>query len=88
MRGGPGRGTLDKERPPIFGMVERGGALVLLVLQMLANVRQATIQPLIRATIAPSSLINTDEYNIYARLSQWVVAQGWWEIGEGGVSSG
>lgn len=49
-------------------MVERGGALVL---QMLANVRQATIQPLIRATIAPSSLINTDEYNIYARLSQW-----------------
>lgn len=68
MRGGPGRGTLDKERPPIFGMVERGGALVL---QMLANVRQATIQPLIRATIAPSSLINTDEYNIYARLSQW-----------------
>lgn len=68
MRGVPGRGTLDKERPPIFGMVERGGALVL---QMLANVRQATIQPLIRATIAPSSLINTDEYNIYARLSQW-----------------
>lgn len=64
----PGRGTLDKEKPPIFGRVERGGALVL---QRLAKVRQATIQPLIRATIAPSSLLNTDEYDIYARLSQW-----------------
>lgn len=73
----PGRGTLEKEKPPIFGMVERGGAVVL---HMLANVRQATIQPLILSTIAPGSLINTDEYgpfgqrrrrSIYARLPAW-----------------
>lgn len=64
----PGRGTLAKEKPPIFGMVERGGAVVL---PMLANVRQATIQPLILSTIAPGSLVNTDEYAIYARLPAW-----------------
>jgi transposase-like protein len=64
----PGRGTLEKEKPPIFGMVERGGAVVL---DMLANVRQATIQPLLLSTIAPGSLINTDEYDIYARLPTW-----------------
>lgn len=64
----PGRGTLAKEKPPIFGMVERGGAVVL---HMLANVRQATIQPLILSTLAPGSLINTDEYDIYARLPAW-----------------
>src|SRR5512144_2274927 len=67
-RGTLGRGTLAKEKPPIFGMVERGGAVVL---HMLTNVRQTTIQPLILSTIAPSSLINTDEYDIYARLPAW-----------------
>jgi transposase len=60
----PGRGTLEKEKPPIFGMVERGGALHLLV-------RQATIKPLILGSVALGSLINTDEYAIYGRLPEW-----------------
>src|SRR5690242_10096673 len=64
----PGRGTLEKEKPPIFGMVQRGGAVIL---HLLANVQQATIKPLILAGVALGSLINTDEYVIYGRLPQW-----------------
>src|SRR3954471_8885165 len=68
LKGMPGRGTLDKEKPPIFGMIERGGAVVL---HLLANVRQATIKPLILASVTLGSLINTDEYAIYGRLPEW-----------------
>lgn len=50
----PGRGTLAQEKPPLFGMVERGGAVVL---HMLANVRQTTIQALILSTITPGTLV-------------------------------
>ena len=59
---------MEKEKPPIFGMVERGGAVIL---HLLANVRQATIKPLILASVALGSLINTDEYAIYGRLPEW-----------------
>jgi transposase len=38
---------------------------------MLANVQQATIRPIIEATVAGGSLIYTDEYDIYARLEAW-----------------
>jgi len=38
---------------------------------MLADVQQATIGPLIRATIVPGSVVNTDEYDIYHRLTEW-----------------
>ena len=38
---------------------------------MLENVKQKTIGPLIQATIAAGTLVNTDEYDIYARLEQW-----------------
>ena len=46
----------------------RGGEVVI---QMLANVQQKTIEPLIRTTIAPGTQVYTDEYDIYARLDQW-----------------
>lgn len=49
-------------------MIQRGGQVVI---QMLENVRQVTIQPLIHATIAPGTLVLTDEYDIYCRLPQW-----------------
>jgi transposase len=49
-------------------MIERGGAVVI---RMLANVQQVTIKPLIQATIAPRTLIYTDEYDIYSRLVEW-----------------
>jgi transposase len=38
---------------------------------MLANVKQATIKPIIMARVAAGALINTDEYDIYARLTEW-----------------
>jgi hypothetical protein len=41
------------------------------VLQMLANVQQKTIQPIIQATVAQGTLVYTDEYDIYARLETW-----------------
>ena len=49
-------------------MIQRGG---LIAIRMLADVKQRTIGPLIKATIAPGSTVYTDEYDIYSRLSQW-----------------
>jgi transposase-like protein len=49
-------------------MIQRGGEVVI---QMLADVKQVTIQPIIEKTVAKDSLIYTDEYNIYDRLIQW-----------------
>ena len=59
---------MAKEKPPIFGMIQRGGQIVI---RMLADVKQATIGPLIKQTIAPGAVVYTDGYDIYARLPQW-----------------
>jgi transposase len=59
---------LEKEKPPIFGMIQRCGQVVI---QMLANVRQVTIKPLIKATVLPGTMIYTDEHGIYNRLEEW-----------------
>ena len=56
---------MEKERPPVFGMIERGGQVVI---NLLANVQQKTIEPLMKDTIQyRSALVYTDEYSIYAR---------------------
>src|SRR3954451_9246781 len=68
LAGAPGRGTLEKDKPPILGLIQRGGQVVL---SMLANVQQTTIQPIIKATVAKRALIDTDEYGISARLPAW-----------------
>ena len=68
MKGARGRGTLEKEKPPIFGMIERGGTVVI---RMLENVKQKTIEPLIKSTIISGSKVFTDEYDIYSRLTSW-----------------
>jgi len=49
-------------------MIQRGGQVVLRVLE---NVQQTTIQPIIEKFIKPGTLVNTDEYNIYSRLTEW-----------------
>ena len=49
-------------------MLQRGGQVVI---QMLENVQQLTIKPLIEQTIRAGTLIYTDEYNIYSRLVEW-----------------
>ena len=68
MRGARGRGTLEKEKPPIFGMIQRSGEVII---QMLANVQQNTIKPIIESAIISGTKIYTDEYDIYGRLSEW-----------------
>ena len=68
LRGAPGRGTLEKDKPPIIGIVERNGDIVI---EMLPDVKMETIEPIIKATITPGSLVNTDEYAIYNRLEDW-----------------
>lgn len=67
LKGKRGRGTLVAEKPPIFGMLQRGGQVVI---RMLENVKQATIKPLLKQTIQPGSLIYSDEYTIYSRLPE------------------
>ncbi|MFM8331366.1 MAG: transposase [Candidatus Methylumidiphilus sp.] len=56
LKGACGRGTLEKEKPPILGMLQRGGEVVA---RMLENVQQKAIKPLILATVAPGTTIDT-----------------------------
>ena len=63
-----GRGTMATENPPVFGMIERGGPVVM---HLLDNVKQKTIEPFMKDTIASGTLVDTDEYSIDARLARW-----------------
>ena len=65
LKGERGRGTLQKAKPPVFGMLQRCGQVVI---HRLENVQQVTIEPLIKQTVVPGTLIYTDEYTIYGRL--------------------
>ena len=47
-------------------MIQRNGEVSI---QMLSNVQQKTIEPLMRQTIVEGSLIFTDEYSIYGQLA-------------------
>jgi transposase-like protein len=68
LKGERGRGTLEKEKPPVFGMMQRTGEVVI---RMLPNVQQKTIAPLIQGTITKGTVVYTDEYDIYDRLTEW-----------------
>lgn len=68
LKGRRGRGTLAQEKPPVFGMLQRNGEVVI---KMLENVQQKTIEPIIKSTVEVGSQVYTDEYNIYARLNAW-----------------
>jgi hypothetical protein len=46
--------TLAKDKPPILGLIQRGGQVVL---HMLANVQQTMIRPIIATTVAKGSLL-------------------------------
>ena len=56
---------MAKEKPPVLGLLQRGGEVIV---RMLANVQQATIRPVIEATVAEGALVHTDEYDVHARL--------------------
>jgi transposase-like protein len=68
LRGKRGRGTLEGEKPPVLGMLQRGGEVVI---QMVPNVQQVTIHPILTEKVVPGTLIYTDEYDIYDALPAW-----------------
>lgn len=68
LKGARGRGTLIKEKPPVLGMIQRSGQIII---RMLSDVQQKTIKPLIQSMIKPDTLVYTDEYVIYNRLPEW-----------------
>ena len=49
-------------------MMQRSGEVVI---TMLPKVQQNTIAPLIKRTIAKGTVVYTDEYDIYGRLTEW-----------------
>ena len=49
-------------------MIERGGEVVI---NMLPNVKQVTIRPIIEGSVEKGSMVYTDEYDIYCRLPEW-----------------
>ena len=59
---------MQTDKPPVLGLIQRGGEVVL---HRLANVRAATVKPVITVAVAPGTLVHTDEYSIYARLPAW-----------------
>jgi hypothetical protein len=67
-KGQGGRGTLAKERAPVLGRIQRGGPVVI---NLLANVKPKTIEPLITGPIVAGTLVYTDDYSLYARLQTW-----------------
>ena len=68
LKGKRGRGTLADEKPPILGLLQRTGEVVI---RMLPNVQQVTIQPILTQVIQAGSQLYTDEYDIYTRLEEW-----------------
>jgi transposase-like protein len=68
LKGKRGRGTLAEDKPPVLGLLQRDGEVFI---QMLPNVQQVTIKPVITSTVAAGSLFYTDEYDIYNRLPEW-----------------
>ena len=68
LKGQGGRGTWAKERPPVFGLSQRGGQVVL---KLRAKGQQKTIEPFLKDTLVPGTLGYTEEYSLYVRLPSW-----------------
>jgi transposase len=66
LKGKRGRGTAQEDKPPVLGMIQRNGCVII---RMLDNVKRKTIEPIIRAFVKVGSTVYTDEYNIYNWLS-------------------
>jgi len=66
-----GRATAETGRPPILGLVQRrdktnqDAPAAQVYLEVLENVRTATIKPIIAAKVKVGAQFFTDEYNIY-----------------------
>ncbi len=70
LKGKRGRGTAADDKPPVLGMIQRNGSVII---RMLDNVQRVTIEPIIRKFVKAGSIVYTDEYNIYNWLSSTYV---------------
>lgn len=68
LKGKRGRGTLAEDKPPVLGLLQRNGEVMIV---MLPNVQQKTIKPFILEHVEAGSQFYTDEYDIYDRLVEW-----------------
>ncbi len=57
----------DRQKTPVLGMVERRGKVVAVTVP---NVARATVMPHIINRVMPASMVYTDEYKVYNRLTQ------------------
>lgn len=64
-----GRGTYDKDRPPVLGIINRDTHLIHLF--VFINLKIETIKDTIQRIIEKGSNIYTDEYCIYNQLTSW-----------------
>ena len=60
-----------QEITPILGIIQCREEVVL---RIVANIKQKTIEPIIKATVSAGALIYTDEYDIYHQLETWEYA--------------
>ena len=49
-------------------MIQRGGEVII---RLLANVKQVTIEPIIKKYVVKNTQVYTDEYDIYSKLVDW-----------------
>jgi transposase-like protein len=59
---------MEQEKPPVFGMMERGGHVVM---PLVAHVKPKTMEPFLKDTMESGTLVYTDAYSMYARLERW-----------------
>jgi len=62
------QGRSCKDKIPVLVMVERGGDAIA---KVVPNVKQETLEPIIRANIEENSIANTDEWLAYKDLGKW-----------------
>lgn len=59
-----GRGT---SKTPVFGVAQRGGAIVA---KVVPNVQRKTIMPILQDAVEEGATVYTDEFNVYACLEE------------------
>ena len=74
-----GRGSWEKDRPPILGLVQRRdrdeqgrpeARPAQVFLEVLPNVQTKTIRPFILERVQPGSILDTDDYDIYSFVEE------------------
>lgn len=62
------QGRSWKDKTPILVMIERGGKAIA---QVVPNVKQSTLEPIIKTNVEEGSNVYTDEWYAYKDLDKW-----------------